>query len=140
VVTWNRSNCFLLFRFLFLGNREETILILWLNGDASSQVSDGLIVYDSRAADCLFSQGVSKYPSVHPDFLSKGGDLSIEIGKKCGSHQFEHIPRRKNRLVAIRSRSPIVFSINETLPELGKPTFENSVLQALVIVVQTRQE
>lgn len=115
------------------------MLILWLAG---AQKDDGLLIYDSRTADCLFSQGISKYPSVHPDFLSKGGDLHIDVQKKCGSHQYEFVERKQNRLVVIKSRSPVVFSVNATVGrthEAGDQSeFQNELFFAFVVVINVK--
>lgn len=83
---------------------------MWL-GDQEEEESpeDGVRIFDAQAADCLFAQGVSFYPSVHPDFLSKGGDLSIDIMERCGNYRSETIPRVANRLVLIKDRMPFYF-------------------------------
>jgi hypothetical protein len=120
---------------LIVGNRDELVLILWLGPQI--QNNDGLLIYDSRTADCLFSQGISKYPSVHPDFLSKGGDLHIDVAKKCGSHQYEFVERKRNRLVVVKSRSPVVFSVNASVSRSIMPDtlFVDEIFVALVVVV-----
>lgn len=93
------------------GNRNEIVGVLWLTGPAlhESIGEDGLRVYDPLAADCLFGQGISFYPSVHPEFLSKGGDLAIDIVDRCNDYHWEHIHRVENRMVLIRDRMPFYF-------------------------------
>ena len=98
--------------YYIIGNRNEVVAVLWLSGaknDHSATEKDGLRVYDPLAADCLFGQGISFYPSVHPEFLSKGGDLAIDLAERCNDYHSEHINRVKNRLVIIRDRMPFFF-------------------------------
>ena len=87
---------------------------MWLDQDEDEDANDGVRIFDSQAADCLFAQGVSFYPSVHPDFLSKGGDLSVDISERCGNYRSEIIPRVANRLVLIKDRMPFYFVANRT--------------------------
>jgi hypothetical protein len=100
----------LLYYFNLSANRNELAAILWLNGLIGGHEGDELRIFDSLAADCLFGQGTSFYPSVHPEFLSKGGDLSINISERCGGYHSEAIPRRANRLVVLRDRMPFFFN------------------------------
>jgi len=88
-------------------NRNEVIAILCLD----SLPSDNLFLQllDGQSIECLFRQGVSIYPSVHPEFLSKGGDLDISLTERCDSYQPELIPFHPNRLVVLYSRSPFAF-------------------------------
>lgn len=82
---------------------------MWLEQRQQESAEDGVRIFDAQAADCLFAQGVSFYPSVHPDFLSKGGDLSVDIMERCGNYRSETIPRIANRLVLIKDRMPFYF-------------------------------
>ena len=111
------------------GNPNEITAILWLSPDypadgAEQELSpdsegegeddggggDGLRVYDDFSAGRLFSQGVSVYPSVHPDFLSRSGDLDIDLARRCGGTQNSiFVPRQSNRLVLVQARKPFTL-------------------------------
>jgi hypothetical protein len=95
----------------YTGSRNEVIAILWVTGPnrIDYKEEDGVRVYDPLAADCLFGQGISFYPSVHPEFLSKGGDLAIDLSERCNDYHSERIDRIANRMVIIRDRMPFFF-------------------------------
>jgi hypothetical protein len=40
---------------------------------------DGLTIFDTSTAQCLHSKAIRHYPSVHPDFLSFNGKISIYV-------------------------------------------------------------
>lgn len=121
---------------ILLANRDEMIAILWLNEAPAewSSDNDGVLVYDTRTSDCLYGQGASRYPSIHPDFLSKGGDLNVNVASKCVNHQYEFIPRKKNRMLFVRSKAPVVFKVNESPNSRSTNSLEESISLAIVIV------
>ena len=92
----------------------EVTVVLWLDPyavPASDETrSDGLLIFDTSAAGCLFSQGISAYPSAHPDFLSVAGNMTINVAARCPQSTSELVPRRSNRMVIIGPRRPFVFS------------------------------
>ena len=112
-------------------NRNEVVAILWLESQSTSDIY--LQLLDSRSIECLFRQGVSIYPSVHPDFLSKGGDLDISLTDRCDSYQPELIPFRANRLVVLNSRSPYTFV--STAPKRQISDFKKACI-ALIFVFE----
>jgi hypothetical protein len=99
-------------------------------------VSAGLNLYDTRASDCLFGLGASRYPSIHPDFISKSGDLNINVTSKCREVQCEFIPSQMNRLVVIRTKSPmqLVTSPVSQFQHNGQHELEVEILLAVVVV------
>ena len=60
-----------------MSKKDELTIILWLNSspddndNGAGSHKDGIFIYDDYSAGKLFTQGVSVYPAVHPDFLSK---------------------------------------------------------------------
>ena len=63
-----------------MSKKDELTIVLWLNSntgpnleddDTGTDHRDGIYIFDDYSAGKLFTQGVSVYPSVHPDFLSK---------------------------------------------------------------------
>ena len=63
-----------------MSKKDELTIVLWLNSNTSPNLEDddtatdhrdGIYIFDDYSAGKLFTQGVSVYPSVHPDFLSK---------------------------------------------------------------------
>lgn len=58
-----------------MSKKDELTVILWLNSspddNGTGSHSDGVYIFDDYSAGKLFTQGVSVYPAVHPDFLSK---------------------------------------------------------------------
>lgn len=112
--------------------------------------SDGIRIFDGVSASRLFSQGVSVYPSVHSDFLSKSGNLDIQINERCDV--IEHsalVPRLTNRMVIIKSRMPFVFTApandepgiaaadNVRSYDQGESDFEMNHMVAFVVVVSS---
>ncbi len=120
---------------------------MWLNpasarAETAAAGEDGLRIFDDFAAGRLFSQGVSMYPSVHPDFLSKSGDLSVDIVAKCNVTNSELIARRPNRLVVVKERRPFVFAVPAATgaPSRGDTDprdFERNTMVALVVFLST---
>lgn len=102
-----------------VGNRNEVVAILWLDSDVDDRQTY-LQLIDSQSIECLFRQGVSIYPSVHPDFLSKGGDLDINLTERCDTYPPEMIPYRPNRLVVLYSRSPFSFKSTSSVSTVTK--------------------
>lgn len=119
---------------VMLANRDEIAIVVFLNERQGA--NEGLILYDSKTADCLFSHGISKYPSVHPDFLSKNSELMIDVSAKCSNHQSELIMRKRNRMVVVRSKSP--FYLHNRNPGEALADFKSEVLFSLVIVISAR--
>jgi hypothetical protein len=135
-------------------NRGELAVVIWLSpqttfpGDRSPlSASDGLRIYDGSAASKLFSQGVSVYPSVHSDFLSKAGNLDIGIDERCNAaEQSALVPRLTNRMVIVKERMPFVFTapdgkepINDVDAarryDVGEDDFDSNHILAFVVVV-----
>ena len=138
-------------------NRGELAVVIWLGpqtefpiGGNPASDSDGLRIYDHIAASKLFSMGVSVYPSVHSDYLSKSGNLDIQIAQRCNKlERSTLIPRLTNRMVIIKERMPFMFSApNKTEPledsdsnarlfDRGASDFEKDNMIAFVVVVST---
>lgn len=93
---------------------------------------DGLRVCGDYAANKLFSEGISIYPSVHTEYLSKSNDLSIDLFTRCNITTSELIPRKSNRLVVVRAGRPYVFTTPGNV--IGKP-FESSTMTAFVVIL-----
>lgn len=99
-----------------MANEDEVMVVLWLNplsssssGEGSEKENDGLRIYDDVATATLFSQGVSIYPSAHGDFLSRTGNLAIDLESRCGIEHSEYVVRKANRMVIVRGRRPVAF-------------------------------
>jgi hypothetical protein len=124
---------------LSMSNKDEITAVIWLNptdqNDEGSD-NDGLLIYDEFAAGQLFSQGISVYPSVHSDFLSRSGDLFIDGRVRCVGSSSEVVPRVANRMVVIKSRKPFMF-INDVVQDRRSKTFDKSNMIALVIVLSS---
>jgi hypothetical protein len=110
----------------------EINVVIWLNpfatptttGDEDEDnTTDGLRIYDVSAAGCLYSQGISAYPSVHPDFLSVGGNLKLNVTSRCPKATSELVPRKANRMVIIGPRRPFAFSIPAAQQASSQPPF-----------------
>eukprot|EP01034_Spumella_vulgaris_P023136 gene23136-29329_t len=103
-----------------MGKTHETVVVLWLNPSAAapeteeqttSASEDGLRIFDEYAASKLFSQGVSEYPNVHSEFMSKSGDLAVAMPPRNNQTTSELVARRANRLVIIKGKRPFTFSV-----------------------------
>jgi hypothetical protein len=107
-------------------------VVLFLNEFGSSA---GMNLYDTRASDCLFGLGASRYPSIHPDFISKSGDLNINVTSKCGDVQSEFISSKSNRLVVIRTKSPVQFVTSPARQiQNAQHEVEAEILVAVIVV------
>ena len=139
-----------------MANENEVLVVLWLNPMTDEKATeqkvandDGLRVYDDIATATLFSQGVSIYPSAHVDFLSRTGNLAIDLEARCGVEHSEYIGRRSNRMVVVRGRRPIVFltpglsttdgEANETSKEEKEHLFVKNSMVALVVKLQIEE-
>jgi len=111
--------------------------VLWLNpltsGAGSETESDGLRIYDDVATSTLFSQGVSIYPSAHVDFLSRTGNLAIDLESRCGIEHSEYVDRKANRMVIVRGRRPIAFLTPGRSLNGEEQSFSQSSMIALVV-------
>lgn len=137
-----------------LGKKDEIVVILWLNPTSMTSEqqrkqeeqnnedpsimhhNDGLRIFDEFSLNILYTQGVSVYPSVHSDFLSKNGNLTIDILERCGKKDSELVLRRPNRMVVVRARRPVLlFTPNYLGWEIDKKpeNFVNSTMIALVL-------
>jgi hypothetical protein len=118
------------------GNTDELYAVLWLNPFAvpsdGNVMSDGIEIYEEASSGMLFAQGISIYPSVHPSFLSSGGNLTIDMAARCKGATSEIIPRRNNRLVLINSRVPFSFRSSSTSLQ-SKEKFHRRTSVVLVI-------
>lgn len=118
-------------------NPNEIAIIIWLSPleDTEENESDGLLIYDDYSAGRLFSQGISVYPSVHPDFLSRSGSLDINLFERCtGTENSVFIPRNSNRMVMVQSRKPFTF-VTSAKSDTDTIGFEDSTMIALVVVL-----
>lgn len=128
-----------------MSNKDELTVILWMNPTDEDRNSrgeeeealDGVRIYDDLTAGKLFSQGISVYPSVHPDFLSKSGDLFIDIQSRCEGAVSETVPRKPNRLVVVKARKPFLFvGGNEHKKQgSGDDNFVDNHMVAFVVVI-----
>lgn len=123
-----------------MANEDEIMVVLWLNpltssGDGSAKENDGLRIYDDVATATLFSQGVSIYPSAHVDFLSRTGNLAIDLESRCGIEHSEYVVRKTNRMVIVRGRRPVAFLTPGPAPAGGgeEQSFSQSSMIALVV-------
>lgn len=118
------------------GAVDESVL-----GGVGLARADGVRIFDEYATGLLFSQGVSVYPSVHPDFLSRSSDLHINMTARCGDDNSVYVPRKANRLVLVQPRKPLalVSSGAEALPPAMRSdaadNFKHRVAMAFVVVL-----
>lgn len=143
-------------------NRGEMAIIIWMTPQSAFPLnqnpesdSDGLRIYDMNAAQQLFAHGVSVYPSVHSDFLSKSGSLDIRIEQRCNAAENSAlVPRLTNRMVIVKERMPFMFTapsgkdiINSRTKadsdtsarayDVGNSDFEKNNMIAFVVVVSS---
>jgi hypothetical protein len=133
-----------------MGKTHETVVVLWLSPDREAvevedqrdtAQEDGLRIFDEYAASKLFAQGVSEYPNVHSEFLSKSGDLAIAMPPRSNQTTSELVARKANRLVVIKGKRPFTFSVparvdrDET--DQGD-SFARNTMVAVVIVLSSR--
>lgn len=134
-----------------MANEDEVLVVLWLNplsssGEGSEKENDGLRIYDDVATATLFSQGVSIYPSAHVDFLSRTGNLAIDLESRCGIEHSEYVARKANRMVIVRGRRPVVFVTPGPPPaedaedEEEEQSFSQSSMIALVVKLLIDEE
>ncbi len=133
-----------------MGKTHETVVVLWLSPhkeaveveeQSSAVQEDGLRIFDEYAASKLFAQGVSEYPNVHSEFLSKSGDLAIAMPPRSNQTTSELVARRANRLVIVKGKRPFTFSV----PSVGdrdewdrNDSFAETTMLAVVIVLSSR--
>lgn len=101
---------------LMVAEEGDLIAALWIGhlDDISNDEDDGIMIFDSNTMTCLQSQGISKFPSVHPDFLSSSKGLFIDTHKRCKSVESEVIPMKANRLILINSGIPFYLYKSDT--------------------------
>lgn len=105
---------------------EDHVTVALLLDDAHDKGAT-LRLYSRDAADCLASQGIAVYPSVHPDFVSRRGTLRDGSASSClQSHAFETVDVRANRLVVVQSGIPAVLSTAGEDPRSSLHRLENA--------------
>ena len=119
----------------------EVAVVLWLGSGGSSNSSsgsiDGLQIFEVESAIELTSQGVTTFPLVHSDFLSKNRNLSINLDERLPMAAFETVKRMVNRVVIIGPKRPFVFVTPnaEDLANTGSNSFEASTMLAFVVIL-----
>jgi hypothetical protein len=127
---------------VFLSNKDELSVVLWMSpltvddNENEDDSSDGILIFDEFAAAKLYSDGVSVYPSVHPDFLSKSGDLNIDIMNRCHGSTYELVPRKTNRLVVVKARKPFVFKTAKHAKSRNFHSFTESYMTAVIVILK----
>lgn len=130
---------------VMMANANELIVVLWLNQRDSETGKDGLHVFDSFSSSTLFSQGISLYKTVHPDFLSTAGNVAVDVFRRCPSCTAEFVPRIANRMAVVGPLLPVVLksdgaSTVEGLQEgfNGQGFLEHTMLAFVVVLSQQR--
>ena len=112
---------------------------------ASDSNQDGLRIFDKNAPNILKAQGIGFYPSIHEEFLSSVGSLSIDMSVRCSNCDSDLIPRSSNRLIILGEMRPFLMATNESSAQayledthrtgLDTLTFEETTALALVVVL-----
>lgn len=89
----------------------------------------------------MFGKSISKYTSVHSDFLSAGGSLNIDIDSKLDGTASEYIRRVNNRLVLVGARNPLLLTATGSQEDVKKleddPLHFGSMMTIAFVVVMS---